>query len=212
MFLKANHVDQITLLSAYMRHLPDVELKKEDSANPLYMENWKHTTFSHLAQFSQEFNIKLPEIGHQNIFNYITSNILKLSATTIKVIQDWMKHHGLANTLHIFPNFYPDPNSIDFNNSYQDEENMPGILPMPLAHNLNLLCFWDGEWISNNLIPTLNTARTSLTSEEFECWHVMTSYLCEVLTYTGNVPMMHHQQETSSGETPQEDSTPFVNE
>ena len=40
----------------------------------------------------------------------------------------------------------------------------------------------------------------------------MTPYLCQVLTYTCNVPTMHHHQEPSSGETPQEDSTPFVNE
>ena len=123
-----------------------------------------------------------------------------------------MKHHGVASNLHIFSNFYPDPNSIDFNKSYQDEENKLGILPRSLANNLKFLCFWDREWVSNNHIPSPNTAWTSLTSEEFQHCHVMTSYLCEVLTYTCNVPTMNHHQEPSSGETNQEDSTPFVNE
>ena len=52
----------------------------------------------------------------------------------------------------------------------------------------------------------------SLTNEDFHHWCVMTSYVCEVLTYTCNVPTMHCHQEPSSGETPQEDSTPLVNE
>ena len=77
---------------------------------------------------------------------------------------------------------------------------------------MNLLCFWDREWVSNNHIATPNTAWTSLTSEEFQHWCVMTSYLCEVLTYTCNVPSIPHLHEPSSGETPQENSTPFANE
>ena len=121
-----------------------------------------------------------------------------------------MKHHGFANTLHVLSNFYPDPNSIDFKNSYQDKQNKPGILPRSLVHNLKLLCFWDSEWVSNNHIPTPNTAWISLTSEEFQHWCVTMSYLCEGLTDTCNVPTMHHHQEPSSGEIPQEDSTRFM--
>ena len=85
LFLKTHHIDQITLLSTYLEHVTNVEYKKDNSINPFYMENWKCKTFSHLVQFYQEFDIKLPEIGHQNIFNNITFNIMKLSATKIKV-------------------------------------------------------------------------------------------------------------------------------
>ena len=195
-----------------MRHLSAVEFKTENSINPFYMENWKLKTLTHLAQFSQEFNIKLPEIGHQNVINHITLNILKLSATKIKVLQDWMKHHGFANILHVLSNFYPDPNSIGFNNSYQDEENKLGTLPRLPVHSLKFLCFWDREWVSCNHFPTPSIGWTFITSEDFQHWYVMTPYLCEVLTYTCNVPTMHHHQEPSSGKTPQEDSTPSVNE
>ena len=38
-------------------------IKKENSVNPFYMNSWKCKTFSHLAQFSQKLNMKLPEIG-----------------------------------------------------------------------------------------------------------------------------------------------------
>ena len=75
LFLKAHHIDQITLLCTYVKHLSDVEFKNEDSVNPFYMENWKCKTCSHFAELSQEFNIKLPEC-----FNHITLNILKLPA------------------------------------------------------------------------------------------------------------------------------------
>ena len=37
LFLKTHPIDQIILLSAYMRHLSDVEFKKEDSVNPFYI-------------------------------------------------------------------------------------------------------------------------------------------------------------------------------
>ena len=83
---------------------------------------------------------------------------------------------------------------------------------MSLVHNLKLLCFCDREWISNNLIPTPNIAWTSLTSKDFEHYHPATPYLCEVLTNTCNVPTMHHHQESSSGKTPEEGTTPFVTE
>ena len=46
--LKAHHVDQINMLLTYMEHLANVELKKESSLNPFYMENWKNKIFSHL--------------------------------------------------------------------------------------------------------------------------------------------------------------------
>ena len=48
-----------------------------NSRQSFFMENWKLKTFSHLAQFSQEFYILVLEIGHQNIINHITSSILK---------------------------------------------------------------------------------------------------------------------------------------
>ena len=153
LFLKVHHIDQITLLSDHMRHLFDAEINKEDSANPFYMENWKHMTFSHLVQFSQEFNIKLPEIGHQKVFNWITLNLLKLSVPKIKVLQDWMKHHAFASILHVLSNFCHDPNSIGFNTSYKDEDNTPGIIPRSFVHNLKLLCFWDREWYLTTTVP-----------------------------------------------------------
>ena len=182
-----------------MKHLSDVEFKNENSVNPFYMENWKCTTSSLLAQFSQEFNINLPQIGHQNVFNHITLNILKLSATKIKLLQDWMKHHGFVNILHLLSNFNHDTNSIGFNTSYQDEENKLGTLPLSLVHNLKLLCFWDREWVPNSHNPTPNIAWTSLTSEDFQHWHITTPYLCKVLTYPCNVQTMHHHKEPSSG-------------
>ena len=172
MFLKGHHIDQINLLSRHMTHLSYVEFKKENSVNPFYMENWKHKTFSHLAQFSQEFNIKLPEIGHQNVFNYITLNILKLSATNINILQDRMKHHLFDPILHILSIFYPDPDSIGFNNSYQDEENKPDTLPRSLVCNLKLLCLWSRQQVSNNHIHTPKTAWASLTSDDFQHWYV----------------------------------------
>ena len=146
-----------------MRHLSGVQFKKEDSVNPFCIESWKSMTFSHLAQLSQEFNVKLTELGRQNVFNHITLNILKLSATKIQVLQDWMKHHGFANILHILSNFYYDPNSIGISSSYQIGENKPGTLPRSLAHNLKLLCSCDKEWVSNSHIPTPNIGWTSLT-------------------------------------------------
>ena len=76
---------------------------KKDFINPFYMENWKHTTFSHFEQFSQEFDIKLQEIGFQNVFNHVTSNILNVSATMIKVLQDWMNIMGLPTLCTYFP-------------------------------------------------------------------------------------------------------------
>ena len=93
MFLRAHHIDQITFLSPYMRHLSDVEFKKENSVNPFYMDNWTLMTFSHLLQFSQEFHIKQAEIRHQNVLNCITLYILKVAATKIKVFQAWMEPH-----------------------------------------------------------------------------------------------------------------------
>ena len=69
LFLKAHNTDQITLLSTYMKHLSDIEFKKENPISAFYMLNWNCKTFSCLVQFSQESNIKLPEIGCQNIFN-----------------------------------------------------------------------------------------------------------------------------------------------
>ena len=101
-FLKVHHIDQITLLSMYMRHLSDIEFKKENSVNPLYMENWKHMTFSHLVQFYEEIHIKLIEIGHPNIFNHITINMLKPSATITPSLDEtsWF-----ASILHVFSNF-----------------------------------------------------------------------------------------------------------
>ena len=80
MFLKANQTDQITLLSAYMKQLSDVECKKENFIDP----NWKLGTFFQLVNFSQE--LKLPEIGHQNVFNQITFHVLRLSANKIKIL------------------------------------------------------------------------------------------------------------------------------
>ena len=108
-------------------------------------------------------------------------------------------------------NFYHDPNSIGFTTSYQYEENKPDTPPMSLFHNVKLLCSSDREGVSNKHIPTPNIDWTSLSSADFQHWHVTTPYLYEVLTYTSNVPTMHHQHEPSSGETSQEDSTPFEN-
>ena len=73
--------------------------RKEKFVNPFYMESWKLKTVSQLAKFSKKFNIKLQEIGDQNLFNHITLSVLRLSATKIKLLQDWMKHHGFDNIL-----------------------------------------------------------------------------------------------------------------
>ena len=38
---------------------------------------------------------------------------MRLSAAKIKVLTDWMKHHGFDSILQVLSNLYQDPNSID---------------------------------------------------------------------------------------------------
>ena len=107
MFVKAHHIDQITLLSAYMKHLSDVEFNKENSVNPFYMENWKLKTFSHFTQFLSRVSYQAttdwtPEHFQQHHFKQPEAISNQDQATSRLDETSWFCQHS-AHTFQLLP-------------------------------------------------------------------------------------------------------------